>query len=103
MPFLRPALTAPVLAALFCATPGQTPDPAGEVSTAIPQAGRPTLLVFITVDQMRGDYLDRWKGQLTGGLKRLAEGGAVVTNGHQDHAITETAPGHASPKAGRDT
>ena len=101
MPFLRPALTAPLLAALFCASPGQTPEPAGEVSTALPQAGRPTLLVFITVDQMRADYLERWKGQLTGGLKRLAEGGAVFTNGHQDHAITETAPGHASTMSGR--
>ena len=101
MPFLRPALTAPLLAALFCATPGQMPVPAGEVSTATPQAGRPALLVFITVDQMRADYLDRWKGQLTGGFKRLAEGGAVFTNGHQDHAITETAPGHASTMSGR--
>jgi predicted AlkP superfamily pyrophosphatase or phosphodiesterase len=101
MPFLRPTLTAPLLAALFCATPGQTPEPAVEVSTATPQSGRSTLLVFITVDQMRADYLDRWKGQLTGGLKRLAEGGAVFTNGHQDHAITETAPGHASTMSGR--
>ena len=101
MPFLRPALIAPLFTALFCATPGQTPEPAGEVVTAIPQAGRPTLLVFISVDQMRADYLDRWKGQLTGGFKRLAEGGAVFTNGHQDHAITETAPGHASTMSGR--
>ena len=101
MPFLRPMLTAPLLAALFCATPGQTPEPAGEIVVAPPQAGRPTLLVFITVDQMRADYLDRWKGQLTGGFKRLAEGGAVFTNGHHDHAITETAPGHASTLSGR--
>jgi predicted AlkP superfamily pyrophosphatase or phosphodiesterase len=101
MPFLRPMLTAPLFAALFCATPGQMPEPAGEVPTVSPQAGRPTLLVFITVDQMRADYLDRWKSQLTGGLKRLAEGGAVFTNGHQDHAITETAPGHASTMSGR--
>src|SRR5688500_19416191 len=101
MPFLRPALTAPLLTALFCATPGQTPATAGEGVTAIPRAGRPRLLVCITVDQMRADYLDRWKGQLTGGFKRLAEGGAVFTNGHQDHAITETAPGHASTLSGR--
>src|SRR5688500_12646080 len=101
MPFLRPMLTAPLLAALFCATPGQTPEPAGEIVVAPPQAGRPTLLVFITVDQIRADYLDRWKGQLTGGSKRLAEGGAVFTNEHQDHAITETAPAHASTLSGR--
>ena len=33
---------------------------------------RPRLVVFITVDQMRADYADRWASQLSGGLKRLA-------------------------------
>ena len=64
-------------------------------------APAPTLLVFITVDQMRPDYFTRWPGQLTGGLARLWNGGAVFTNAHQDHAITETAPGHASTMSGR--
>ena len=31
---------------------------------------KPRLIVFITVDQMRSDYVDRWAGQLTGGLAR---------------------------------
>lgn len=64
-------------------------------------APAPKLLVFITVDQMRPDYFTRWPGQLTGGLARLWNGGAVFTNAHQDHAITETAPGHASVMSGR--
>jgi predicted AlkP superfamily pyrophosphatase or phosphodiesterase len=80
--------------ALFCVA---APTPAGPE----PQATRPTLLVFITVDQMRGDYLDRWASQYTAGLKRLSQGGAFFTDGHQDHAITETAPGHASTMSGR--
>jgi predicted AlkP superfamily pyrophosphatase or phosphodiesterase len=50
---------------------------------------------------MREDYLERWRGQFTGGLKTLLDGGAFFTNGHQDHAITETAPGHASIMSGR--
>ena len=54
--------------------------------------GRPTLVVFITIDQMRPDYFTRFGTQLTGGLKRLYDGGAVFTNGTYDHAITETAP-----------
>jgi predicted AlkP superfamily pyrophosphatase or phosphodiesterase len=62
---------------------------------------RPTLVVFITVDQMRADYFARFKPQLTGGLKRLAGEGAFFRNGFQDHAITETAPGHASTMSGR--
>lgn len=64
-------------------------------------SGKPTLVVFITIDQMRGDYFARFRPQLTGGLKRLADGGALYRNGFQDHAITETAPGHASTMSGR--
>lgn len=64
-------------------------------------AERPTLVVFVTIDQMRADYYARFKPQLTGGLKRLYAGGAYFKNGFQDHAITETAPGHASVLSGR--
>src|SRR5215213_9305991 len=68
---------------------------------AAAQAPAPKLLVFITIDQLRPDYFTRWPGQLTGGLARLYNGGAVFTNAHQDHAVTETAPGHASTMSGR--
>jgi predicted AlkP superfamily pyrophosphatase or phosphodiesterase len=61
----------------------------------------PKLVVFITVDAMRSDYLSRFAPQLTGGLARLYNGGAVFTNGFQDHAITETAPGHSVILSGR--
>lgn len=83
LPFL------PLLPCLPGAAAGQAPSP------------RPTLVVFITVDQMRADYLDRFGSQLTGGLARLKSGGAVFINGFQDHAVTETAPGHASVLSGR--
>jgi predicted AlkP superfamily pyrophosphatase or phosphodiesterase len=55
----------------------------------------------MTVDQLRGDYLTRFSSQLSGGLARLMRGGAWFTNAHHDHAITETAPGHATLLAGR--
>ena len=42
-----------------------------------------------------------WERQFTGGLARLMRGGAVFLNGYQDHANTETAPGHASTLSGR--
>jgi arylsulfatase A-like enzyme len=60
----------------------------------------PTLIVLITVDQFRGDYIDRFASQLNGGLARLARG-AWFTNAHHDHALTETAPGHATLLSGR--
>ena len=64
-------------------------------------APAPTLVVFFTVDQLRPDYFDRWKGQLTGGLARLDRGGAFYVNAMYDHATTETAPGHSVTMSGR--
>ncbi|HKP77049.1 MAG TPA: alkaline phosphatase family protein [Longimicrobiaceae bacterium] len=80
-----------LLAACAAAAPARAQAPAAP----------PKLLVFITVDQLRPDYFTRWPGQLTGGLARLWNGGAVYTNAFQDHAVTETAPGHASTMSGR--
>ena len=64
-------------------------------------ATRPTLVVFLTIDQMIPDYFARYGAQFTGGLHRLQSGGVLYTNGYQDHATTETAPGHASTMSGR--
>jgi Type I phosphodiesterase / nucleotide pyrophosphatase len=64
-------------------------------------APRPRLVVVITVDQLRPDYLERYRRQLTGGLGLLLRSGAVFTDAYQDHAITETAPGHATVLSGR--
>ena len=45
------------------------------------------------MDQFRADYLERFRGQWTGGLARLLTEGSLFP-GRQDHALTETAPGH---------
>jgi len=65
-----------------------------------PPPPRPKLVVVITVDQLRPDYFTRWKGQLTGGLGQLANEGAFFTQAYQDHAVTETAPGHSTILSG---
>ena len=75
--------------------------PAGAQTQVPSVAARPTLVVFVTVDQMREDYFERFDKQLTGGLRRLYDGGAFFRQGYQDHAITETAPGHAATLSGR--
>ncbi|MGQ0560706.1 MAG: alkaline phosphatase family protein [Gemmatimonadota bacterium] len=62
---------------------------------------KPDLVVLLAVDQLRADYLDRFGPQFTGGLKRLMEQGAFLTNAYQDHAVTETAVGHAAMLSGR--
>lgn len=96
---LRAVLATAVLSAAACRPAAAAiPAPLAPPDTAAP---RPTLVVFITVDQLRTDYLTaRFGDQLTGGLKRLL-GGAFFVKGMQDHAITETAPGHASTMSGR--
>jgi len=76
--------------------------PAGaQTRAAPPPAERPTLVVLLTVDQLIPAYFDRYGSQLTGGLGRLQRGGAYFTRAYQDHANTETAPGHASTLSGR--
>ncbi len=64
-------------------------------------APRPRLIVVITVDQLRPDYLDRYRPQLKGGFATLLKTGASFTDAYQDHAVTETAPGHATILSGR--
>ena len=64
-------------------------------------APRPRLLLVITVDQLRPDYLDRYRPQLVGGFAMLLKRGAAFTEAYQDHAVTETAPGHATILSGR--
>src|SRR5947209_13214614 len=61
---------------------------------------QPKLLVVITVDQLRPDYLDRYRTQLNGGLAMLVKQGADFTEAYQDHAVTETAPGHSTILSG---
>jgi len=92
MPRLAFAVLA-ALAVVAAARPAAQATPSG--------ADKPSLVVLITIDQMRGDYLTRFGSQLTGGLARLSRGGAWYTNAQHDHAITETAPGHATLLSGR--
>ncbi|HEU4630268.1 MAG TPA: alkaline phosphatase family protein [Gemmatimonadaceae bacterium] len=96
-----PTLPRFLVARLAAASLVILPSVARAQATRADSATRPTLVVLITVDQLRGDYYDRFRPQLHEGLARLYEHGAVFTNAHQDHGVTETAPGHASTLSGR--
>jgi predicted AlkP superfamily pyrophosphatase or phosphodiesterase len=61
----------------------------------------PRLVVALAIDQFRPDYLDRWRSQFTGGFALLLRDGVFYPRGEQDHAITETAPGHSTMMSGR--
>lgn len=60
------------------------------------QPPRPKLVVFIVVDQLRGDYLEEYGGLLRHGLKRLKSGGAWFRNGAYPFHATLTCAGHAT-------
>ncbi len=63
-------------------------------------AAKPKLVVLLVVDQMRGDYVDKFLGQWTGGLKRLVREGAWFRDAAYPYAATETCVGHATISTG---
>ena len=70
---------------------------------AAAEAGGPRvrLAVLVVFDQMRGDYLEKWKPLFgAGGFARLQTDGAWFANCHYPYACTVTGPGHASMLTG---
>src|SRR5215470_1603945 len=61
---------------------------------------RPKLVVLLVVDQMRGDYVDKFRSQWTGGLKRLLDEGAWFREAAYPYAATETCVGHSTISTG---
>ena len=62
---------------------------------------RPRLVVHVSVDQLRFDFITRFAGFLPdGGLRRLIHEGAVFTDAHYRYASTYTGPGHATQLTG---
>src|SRR5687768_9644739 len=64
--------------------------------TAAPETKKPKLVVVITIDQFRYDYLTRFRSSYKGGLARFLDRGAVFTNAFYEHFPTVTAIGHAT-------
>ena len=62
----------------------------------------PKLILVVSVDQMRFDFLDRFAPLYRSGLKTLLERGAVFSNAKYRHAATETGPGHSILLTGSD-
>jgi len=71
--------------------------PAAKSSQSI---SKPKLVVLLVVDQMRGDYVDKFRFQWTGGLKRLVEEGAWFRDAAYPYAATETCVGHSTISTG---
>jgi Uncharacterized proteins of the AP superfamily len=72
------------------------PEPVPEVASS----PKPTLVVMFLVDQLRADLLDKYGDLWTGGFKRIREQGHSYINATHEHAVTETAVGHATLSTG---
>ncbi len=65
-----------------------------------PTTQTPELIVVIVIDQLNYSHLEKIVPSLDGGLRLLFDKGLVFSNFFHDHAITNTAPGHASISTG---
>jgi predicted AlkP superfamily pyrophosphatase or phosphodiesterase len=70
------------------------------LSPAAGPATPPRLAVIIVVDQMRADYVDRFNGEWTGGLKRMVTHGAWFQQAAYPYLTTITCAGHATISTG---
>src|SRR5262245_2682302 len=70
------------------------------VSTVRSQPAGPKLVVVLVVDQMRADYIERFRRDWTGGLKRLVTEGAWFRNAAYPYLQTVTCAGHATISTG---
>jgi predicted AlkP superfamily pyrophosphatase or phosphodiesterase len=96
---MRSAATLVPLAALVAAVTGVA---LVALSRPLPPPERKVkLAVLVVFDQLRGDYLERWRPLFgRGGFARLQRDGAWFTNCHYPYATTTTGPGHASVLTG---
>ncbi|HYA96869.1 MAG TPA: alkaline phosphatase family protein, partial [Methylomirabilota bacterium] len=88
-----------ILAAAAGAALAQTRRAAAPTPASHP-ARIPRLVVLVVVDQMRADYVDKFRGQWSAGLKRLVEEGAWFRQAAYPYANTETCVGHSTVSTG---
>jgi predicted AlkP superfamily pyrophosphatase or phosphodiesterase len=69
-------------------------------ATSSKPGNKPKLVVLLVVDQMRADYVDKFRFQWTGGLQRLVEQGAWFHDAAYPYAATETCVGHSTISTG---
>jgi hypothetical protein len=59
--------------------------------------GKPKLVVIVVIDQLRGDFLERYRADFKGhGFRLFLDRGAYFPDCYYDYANTQTAPGHAT-------
>jgi predicted AlkP superfamily pyrophosphatase or phosphodiesterase len=87
-------------AALWLAGSATGTDRARQAARQDGDHARPRLAVIIMVDQMRADYVDRFKADWSRGLKRLVTEGAWFRRAAYPYLTTVTCAGHATVSTG---
>jgi predicted AlkP superfamily pyrophosphatase or phosphodiesterase len=85
---------------VFCLVGLTGVDGFGQAVETISADQEVRLVLMLVVDQGRADYIDRFETLTTGGFGRLLREGVRFTEAHHQHAITATAPGHATIATG---
>ncbi|HTG28116.1 MAG TPA: alkaline phosphatase family protein [Methylomirabilota bacterium] len=80
--------------------PSQTAAHKNSTNYDARDSSKPKLVVILVVDQMRGDYVDKFQQQWTGGLKRLVKEGAWFHEAAYPYGSTETCVGHTTISTG---
>jgi hypothetical protein len=65
-----------------------------------PPPDAPRLVLFLVVDQGRADYFERFASHFSGGIAHLLESSVDFRNTWHQHAMSKTAPGHATIATG---
>jgi predicted AlkP superfamily pyrophosphatase or phosphodiesterase len=76
-----------LIAAYLSAPVGFSQSPSGSAA--------PRLVLVISIDQMRYDYLERFEPLYKSGMRQLIDRGSIFTHASYRHAATETGPGHS--------
>lgn len=90
--FLRSVAAAVTAVAAFAAAPAS--PTAQATRPAARPATRPALVVLIVVDQFRADYVQKYGGRWTKGLRRLVDQGAYFPLAAYPYSYTVTCAGH---------
>jgi hypothetical protein len=89
--------------ATVAAAVGFAVTPTQPQAAVVAEAGKPRvkLAVLVVFDQMRGDFLEKWKPLFgNGGFARLQTDGAWFPKCYYPYGTTTTGPGHASMLTG---
>ncbi len=81
-------ITTAILFVMLC-----MPAPARLAAQSAP---KPKLVVFVVVDQLRADYLERYSNLFDKGLRRLTRDGAWFKKAAYPYLNTVTCPGHST-------